>query len=222
MRLSGTSSLCGSFERQVFPLSGQNAELSSFLDEMKKSSDAAAAEKIKNSIEKAQYDGQLKLIYDRLSDASKNVLERLKTEKNDIQKDEWKAFCKELKDAGVISQSDFDYTRADGHIIPIGYYDACGNFIKYSTPPMLVDKLHMLSGNTSSAGAERWQSSSGWNGSPLAYLNSWASMLLDWKNDMSVMRAADGSLMFDDFSPVDLQINSCRKVCDLLKELVEF
>jgi len=225
MKLSGFSGLCGSFERQVFPRSKTNAGSASFLDEMKKTCDEATAEKIKNSIERTQYDTQLRMVFERLSSSSKNVLERMKAEKNDIKKDEWMSLCKELKDAGVITQSDFDYTRADGHLIPIGYYNESGTLVKYDTPPMLVEKLRTFSGmsqNLSASSTEEWLTSNGWTGDPIEYLNLWMSMLCDWKSDMSGTRASDGSLKFEDFSPIDVQINSCQKVADLVKELVKF
>ena len=225
MKLSGFSGLCGSFERQAFPMSKTNAGSASFLDEMKKTCDEATAEKIKNSIERTQHDTQLRMVFERLSSSSKNVLERMKAEKNDIKKDEWMSLCRELKDAGVITQSDFDYTRADGHLIPIGYYNESGTLVKYDTPPMLVEKLRTFSGmsqNLSASSTEEWLTSNGWTGDPIEYLNLWMSMLCDWKRDMSGMRASDGSLKFEDFSPIDVQINSCQKVADLVKELVKF
>lgn len=225
MKLSGMSGLCNSFDRQVFPAFRKNGGSSSFLDEMKKTGEAATAEKIRDSVEKSQYDAQLKLVYDRLSTSSKNVLERLKTEENDIKKDEWMDLCRELKDAGVLTQSDFDYTRADGHLIPIGYYNANGTFVQYDTPPMLAEKLHTLSGMPQSSAAgnsEAWLSGSGWTGDPLEYLDAWVSALYDWRSDMARERAADGSPKFEDFSPINTQISSCQKVSHIIKELTKF
>ena len=226
MKLSGFSGLCGSFERQAFPMSRTNAGSASFLDEMKKTCDEATAEKIKNSIERTQHDTQLRMVFERLSSSSKNVLERIKAEKNDIKKDEWMSLCKELKDAGVITQSDFDYTRADGHLIPIGYYNESGTLVKYDMPPMLVEKLRTLSDmsqNPSVGSMETWlANSNGWADDPLEYLNAWMSMMSGWKDDMAGMRNADGSLKFEDFSPIAMQIDSCQKLSNLVKELSKF
>ena len=95
------------------------------------------------------------------------------------------SLCRELKDAGVITQSDFDYTRADGHLIPIGYYNESGTLVKYDTPPMLVEKLRTFSGmsqNLSASSTEEWLTSNGWTGDPIEYLNLWMSMLCDWRH----------------------------------------
>ena len=223
MRLSGFNNVYHGVENRTFQAASRSTK-SSFLNEMEKTRNAAMMEKVKDSVEKTQYDTQLKLAYEHLSPSSKNVLERLNTGKNDITKDEWMGLSKELKDAGLITESDFHYSRADGHLIPIGYYDESGNFVKYDTPPMLVEELRTLSKmfqSSSVSSREAWQLVDDWTGDPFEYLDSWVSELYSWRSDLARMRAADGSPKYNNFTPITDQINSCQKVVALVKDLAK-
>ena len=80
-----------------------------------------------------------------------------------------------------------------------------------------------MSQNPSVGSMETWlANSNGWAGDPLEYLNAWMSMMSGWKDDMAGMRNADGSLKFEDFSPIAMQIDSCQKLSNLVKELSKF
>lgn len=73
-------------------------------------------------------DPTLRAAYDQLSAASRDVLERMKAGQGEVTQDEWTGLCRELKDAGIISESDFAYTRADLRVVPLmtcGMEDGC-------------------------------------------------------------------------------------------------
>lgn len=198
---------------------------SDLLEKVKNTSEAAAAEKLRDTLERAKCDDHLKYVYEHLSESAKRTLERVKEDKKDIKRDEWLGLCRELKDAGIITKSEFDYTRADVHLIPLGYTDKSGNFVKYTTSPMMQEKLRSLSGqsrNFSLSNREMWLSSDSWSGDPLEYLNSWITMLYDWRSGMARTRAEDGSIKFNDFSPINDQIDSCQRVSALIGRLCEF
>ena len=217
MKLSGYSHIYSGLGQQAFPMPGQNRGRS-FLDEVISATMTSSLEKVKKTKEQEAEDAQLRALYAYLSAASQSVLERVRDGKGGVRKDEWLTLCRELKDAGAISQSEFDYTRGDIHMIPLGYYDDLGNFIQYDTPPMLKDQLlHMQEQAQGSTGA--WLASGGWTGDPLEYLDLWASELEDWQKDLARQRAADGSPKFSDFSPITSQVDACRKVADLVEGL---
>lgn len=221
MRLSGFSSIYNGPKGGLFPPTKRSTGFD-FLGEVKSAISATSAEKLKDTLERSNDDVNLKSLYEHLSPSSKNVLERLNAGKNNIKKDEWLSFCKELKDAGAITQSDFDYTRADAHLIPIGYYDENGNIATYEACPMMKNKLLGLyekSSNPAVAGSESWLSIGDWSGDPLEYLDSWVSALYSWRSDLAKMRAEDESPKYNNFVPIANQINSCQKVAALVKEL---
>ena len=216
MKLSGYSQVNNGFVQQTFPPSSQNRG-QSFLDRVMSATLVDSMEKVKKGREQEAEDAKLQALYALLSPPSKETLKRLRDGKSDIHKDEWLTLCRELKDAGAITQSEFDYTRGDLHLIPIGYHDEQGNFVQYDTPPMLKDQLlslHEQSQNPTCV----WLSGN-WSGDPLKYLDLWASELEDWKQDLSRQRAADGSLKFSNFSPITNQIDACQKVMELVKGL---
>lgn len=221
MRLSGFSSVYSGPKGGLFPPAKRSTGFD-FLGEVKSAISAASAEKAKDTLARSNDDASLKALYEHLSPSSKNVLERLNAGKDDIKRDEWLSFCKELKDAGAITQSDFDYTRADVHLIPIGYHDERGSIVKYETSPMMKSKLLGLyekSRNPAAASSESWLSNNDWTGDPLEYLDTWVSELYSWRSDLAKMRAEDGSLKYNNFTPITNQINSCQKVTALVKGL---
>lgn len=210
MRLSEMIPSQSNPERQRPSLSGSPSV--SFLEELQEAYDHANSEKVKAVLEHARSEDLLP----ELSPSSKAVLERLRAGAHDIQKDEWTALCREWRDAGVLTQEEFDSVRADVRLIPIGYRDKNGNFVKYSTPPVLLERLRSLSAwsqAVASGSTEAWVPDDGWTGDPLEYLEWWMSMLERWRNGM----AGDDSAHFEDFSPMDGQIASCRKVMELLR-----
>lgn len=221
MKLSGFSSVYNGPKSGLFPPIKRDTG-TDFLGEVKSAISAASTEKLRDSLECSNDDINLKALYDHLTPTSRDLLERVATGKTDIKKDEWLRFCKELKDAGAITQSDFDYTRADVHLIPIGYYDESGCIVKYETSPMMKNKLFGLyekSGNPAIAGSESWLSTDDWTGNPLEYLDTWVSELYSWRSDLAKMRTEDGSPKYNNFSPITNQINSCQKVVALVKDL---
>nr|WP_325211241.1 hypothetical protein [uncultured Oscillibacter sp.] len=181
-------------------------------------------EKTKDTLELAKDDTSLQTLRSQLTPASKAVLDRIQAGTDDITKDEWTGLCKELETLGAISESDFQYTRADLHFIPLGYRDENGEFVEYELPKGLASKLlNQASGKQSPSEDGLWAclDDSGWTGAPLAYLDNWMSSLYSWRSDLARARNGDGSPRYSDFSPITNQINSCQKVTDLVRELCQ-
>lgn len=220
MQLNGCQQVGASRVRGIFPPSRRSSG-SSFLEELKKATDAVSVEKTKDTLELAKDGDSLRVLLDRLTPSSKGVLDRIQAGVSDITKDEWTGLCKELKDLGAVSETDLMYTRADLHLIPIGYYDENGEFVQYDTPPMLknelLDKYH--SQGSGADGFWACLNASGWAGDPLAYLDDWIASLYSWRSDLARARNEDGSLKYSDLSPITGQINSCQKVVDLVRGL---
>lgn len=216
MKLSGYSQVNNGFVQQTFPPSGRNRG-QSFLDQVMSATLVNSMEKVKKGREQDAEDAKLQALYALLSPPSKETLKRLRDGKSDIRKDEWLTLCRELKDAGAITQSEFDYTRGDLHLIPLGYYDEQGSFVKYDTSPMLKDQLESLYAQSQDP-VRTWLSGN-WSGDPMKYLGLWMSELEDWRKDLSQQRAADGSLKYSNFSPITDQIDACQKVMNLVQGL---
>ena len=164
----------------------------------------------------------LQALRGQLTPASKAVLDRIQAGRDDITQDEWTGLCKELKSLGAISESDFQYTRADLHMIPIGYWGENGEFVKYELPAELKNKLLSQAGGKASPSEDGlWAclDDSGWTGDPLAYLDNWISSLYDWRSELARARNGDGTPKYSDFSPITNQINACQKVAALVREL---
>lgn len=193
-----------------------------FMDQLKKATDAAAAETARDTLELAKDDANLKILLDRLTPASKAVLNRIQAGTSGIAKDEWSGLCKELETLGAISEADLQCTGAGFHLIPLGYYGENGEFVKYELPMELKNKLlSQAGGKKSPSGDGLWAclDDGGWTGDPLAYLDNWMSSLYAWRSDLARARNGDGSPRYSDFSPITRQINSCQKVAALVKEL---
>lgn len=221
MKLSGFSSICNSPKSGPFPPVKRDTG-TDFLDEVKSAISAASTEKLRDTLECSSDDINLKALYDHLTPASKDLLDRISAGKTDIKESEWLKFCKELKDAGAITQSDFDYVRADVHLIPLGYHDESGSIVKYETSPMMKSKLVGLyeqSRNSTTTGSESWISADGWSGNPLKYLDTWVSELYGWRSDLAKMRTESGVPKYNNFAPITNQITSCQKVAELVKNL---
>jgi len=193
----------------------------SFLDEVRKVTDQF-------STANAENDADLKSVYERLTLTSRDVLERLNAGQTNITREEWTGLCKELKDAGVITQADFDYTRADCRLVPLGYHDENDNEVIYEHAPGMAEKLKLvgklLDGMDHSpmeAVMARLNRES-WSGDPLAYLDEWISTLYKSRSELARVKAEDGSPKYKDFSPITVQISSCQKVSELVKKLSKF
>ena len=76
-----------------------SAKVSSFAAQMKKLTDTMT---LTDPVENPT----LKAGYDQLSTASKGVLDRMKAGQTDISQDEWTNLCRELKEAGLITESE--------------------------------------------------------------------------------------------------------------------
>jgi len=167
----------------------------------------------------------LKSVRERLTPASRDVLERLGDGRNGITREEWTGLCRELKDAGVITQADFDYTRADVRLIPLGYNNAAGNEVIYENAPGMAEKLRLagklLKGMEHSPleAVMTRLSRESWSGDPLDYLDEWISMLDGWKDELARTPSEDGSAKYTDFSPITAQNRSCKKVSGLIGKL---
>lgn len=194
---------------------------SGFLDRLKSAADAAVSEKAADTLNLTKTNDGLLDLLRRLTPESRDVLDRMEAGKADITGEEWTGFCKELESLGAISKDDFHYTRGDLHLIPIGYRDKSGEFVKYDTPPMLKNKLLNLYHSQGPGADSQWVrlDENDWKGDPLAYLEDWTTSLYSWRSDLARARNEDGTPKYSDFSPITSQINSCQKVTDLVRGL---
>lgn len=94
--------------------------------------------------------------YEQLSDESKDVLSRMKAGQSDVDMVEWVNLCRELKDAGVITEEEYSNVRPD---MKLGVLPEPGLYWS----PAGVD-LHL------SDDVE-------WKGDPLKYLDEWMASL---------------------------------------------
>ena len=111
MRLYGCRPVCANRANGVFPSSGRSSG-SNFMEKLKEATDAAAAEKRKDTLELAKDDAGLQTLRSQLTPASKAVLDRIQAGTDDITKDEWNGLCKELETLGAISEADSQCTSA--------------------------------------------------------------------------------------------------------------
>lgn len=163
----------------------------------------------------------LRAAYDQLSIESKSVLDRMNAGDGNITQDEWTELCRELKDAGLITESDFMHTRANLRIVPIGYKDNNGNAVLYDNPPILSG-LEMDTHLSGYSGLSKAWTVDDWSGDPLSYFDSWIESLRKWRNDLASQRNEDGTRKYDDLSGIGNNINSCEKVTNLMKMLMRF
>lgn len=222
MRVHGNQAVCGGGVRGLFPPAGRSSG-SGFLERLEKASDAAASEKAADTLRLTKTDNGLPDLLRRLTPGSRDVLDRIQAGGKDVSKDEWNGLCKELESLGAISEADRQYTQAGFRFIPIGYQDENGRYVTYDTPPTLKNKLLNLY-HSQGPGADRlWAclDEDGWKGDPLAYLDNWMSSLYSWRSDLARARNEDGSPKYGGFSPITSQINSCRKVMDLVRGLCQ-
>lgn len=150
----------------------------------------------------------LRAAYDQLSPSSKGILNRMKAGQADITQDEWTSLCRELKDAGMMTESDFAYARADLRIVPLGFMDGKA-FNVTQNPASLISPL---------GGRDEPK----WMGDPLAFFDQWIEAMYKWRSDLAAARSPDGSRQFQDLSSVTRCIGSCQKVENLVRNLMTF
>ena len=141
-------------------------------------------------------------IRDRLSPASQKLLDDLKVGRS-MTTTQWTSLCVELKDMGVITQAEFDYTRGDFHLAPL-VSDGRGGV---TCPTVVKDFLEGRRGNQ-------------WQGDPLAYLDEWVQALKEGRSKVDKEYWEDGEKKYKDLSPFDHQISACEKVMDIIKKLL--
>lgn len=194
---------------------------SALLDKVTKANDAALAQKAEDAVEVERDEAALRRIYERLTPEARRTVERINAGAKDVTEEEWRKLREELKDAEAISQTDYEWTRPDLRLIPIGYTDKNGNMVLYHQPaPVIVDRLRACGEGGSAAADGKYRAvhddAYGWSGDPLEYLDRWANMLTAWRSEIARMGAAHPN---PDFSPINDQINSCRKVAELIRSL---
>lgn len=216
MRVSGCNSVLANRARGTSLPRGRGSG-SGFLEQLKSASNAAASEKAAATLDLTKTDGELRTLLHKLTPGSRDVLDRMEAGKADITEDEWTGLCKELESLGAISKDDFQYTQAGWRVIPLGYWGENGEFVKYDTMSIMKDKLPDV--RHSQGGQLICPDEYAWKGDPLAYLDNWMKSLYGWRSDMARARNEDGSLKYDNFSPITNQINSCQRVTDLVRAL---
>lgn len=145
-------------------------------------------------------------IVDRLSDSSRATLEAMKAGR-DVSKSQWTMLCKEMKDMGAITEDDFNSVRTDIQIVPAGY----------ELHPVMVRELKAMYARSQGIYVETEM----WTGDPFEYLTSWQDLMDEWQDMLVTIRDENGARKYTDFSPIREQVNSCQKVSELVKNLIE-
>ena len=127
--------------------------------------------------------GELKAAYDRLSAASKAVLNRLKAGEANVSKEEWAALRRELRDAGLITQEEF--FRSDPDVVVVGYTDANGELVTY--PPVCCQGAAQSNGGVL---ISRYWSPEDWAGDPLRFLDKWLEAIREWQDEVDAQYRA--------------------------------
>lgn len=149
-------------------------------------------------------DEDLQKVYNQLSDSSKGVLSNLQSGKP-VEKDAWKSLCKELLDQGQITESEYQCTNLDYRLIPLGSHDSSGNFVRYSNTAEIVLASRSLNQ---------------WSGQPLDMLETWSFLFRKWGNQLALEHNPDGTLKYQNLSPISNQASACQKITDLIKDLI--
>lgn len=162
-------------------------------------------------------------IFGILLDASgplPDILARLKSGGGITQK-EWDDLCTDLKNQGLISQTDYNCTRGNYRLIPVGSTGPDGIFTPYERIPGMSEKLQKLAKYMSDPAASlEAYFSDDWQGDPLAYLDDWMAELREWRDHLAAQRNPDGGLKYPDLTPITEQLNSCQRVSGLIKQLL--
>lgn len=188
------------------PAKANGAGMSGFAAELDRAARAAKQAE-------ASGDMDLKTAYDGLSAQSQAVLSRLKAGDADITMDEWSALRMELRDAGLISRSDF--AESDPGMVIVGYTDANGDAVIYpfatGCSVSYTDGSSMKS--NSFLGID-------WDGGPFRYFDQWLKILLGHRDDLE-LRALLGGTVYDT-SHLTRQADAIEKVSGLVKDLLEY
>lgn len=155
-----------------------------------KAASSGFAAQLSRATQAAQADqadgGELKAAYDRLSAASKAVLNRLKAGEANVSKEEWAALRRELRDAGLITQEEF--FRSDPDVVVVGYTDANGELVTY--PPVCCQGAAQSNGGVL---ISRYWSPEDWAGDPLRFLDKWLEAIREWQDEVDAQYRADGT-----------------------------
>lgn len=162
-------------------------------------------------------------IFGILLDASgplPDILARLKSGGGITQR-EWDKLCTELKNQGLISQTDYNCTRGNYRLIPVGSTGSDGIFTPYERIPGMSEKLQTLAKYMSdpAAGLEAYFSDD-WQGDPLVFLDQWMAELREWRDHLTAQQNPDGSQKYPDLTPITKQMDSCQRVSDTLRQLL--
>lgn len=185
--------------------------------DMKKSGVFGFAAELNQAVEaakqaEASQDGNLKAAYDRLSDHSKAVLSRLKAGQNDITTEEWSALRAEMRDAGLITQSEF--ISSDPDVVTIGYLDANDGVVLY---PFAIGCTVSYTYDGSVKSGAFWGIN--WNGDPFQYLDQWLKIVRDHRENLELLALTGGSVYDTSYLIREIQAN--EKVSDLVRGLIE-
>ena len=181
-----------------------------------KAASSGFAAQLSRATQAAQADqaagGELKAAYDRLSAASKAVLNRLKAGEANVSKEEWAALRRELRDAGLITQEEF--FRSDPDVVVVGYTDANGELVTY--PPVCCQGAAQSNGGVL---ISRYWSPEDWAGDPLRFLDKWLEAIREWQDEVDAQYRADGTKY--DTSHLTKQAEAHEKVSGLVKAMLE-
>ena len=139
--------------------------------------------------------------YEQLSYESKDVLSRMKAGQSDVDMAEWINLCRELKDAGVITEEDFSNARPD---MKLGVLPKPG---LYWSPEGV--ELHL----TANDDVE-------WKGDPLKYLDEWMASLGKLRTAWAAAIGPDGSHPTEYVNELNGCIGSCAKVANVVSSIM--
>ena len=181
-------------ERQAAAMSG--AGQSAFAAELERAAGTAARTE-------ASGDTDLGAAYDRLSDGSKAVLSRLKSGAADISRTEWDDLRRELKETGLITETEYFYTHPD--IVVLGKAEDFrdGGVVVVSEGPAVSYGFGDIE----------------WTGDLFQYLDQWLELLRRERDLWAEPAQQYGTPL--DLSPRTRQIEAHEKVSALVRELVE-
>ena len=139
--------------------------------------------------------------YEQLSDESKDVLSRMKAGQSDVDMAEWINLCRELKDAGIITEEEFSNVRPD---MKLGVLPKPGLYWS----PAGAD-LHL----TANDDVE-------WKGDPLKYLDEWMASLGKLRTAWAAAIGPDGNHPTEYVNELNSCIGSCAKVANVVSNIM--
>ena len=138
-------------------------------------------------------------VYEQLSDGSKDVLRRMKEGRSDVDMVEWVNLCRELKDAGAITEEDFSNARPD---MKLGVLPKPG---LYWSPEGV--ELYMTDDVE-------------WKGDPLKYLDEWMASLGKLRTAWAAAIGPDGNHPTEYVNELNGCIGSCAKVANVVSNIM--